>query len=267
MKRTPQLLALLVACLLSADCQAWTWSSKDDSADKPLSRSSSPTLDLGKKIAKLPKPWPWNKKETGPRVGTPRRIVSAWTETILQQSGQPSMRGFGGRLFFYDDEKKPIAVEGQVVVYAFEETGRIATDHKPTRRYVFPPAEVARRQSESEVGVSYNFWLPWNEVGGPTADVSLIARFEPLQGGTLIVSESTRHRLPGDDLLTPTQDEMIAQPNTSPAGRSGVEQAAYSHQAPVTRGSTTIGPSAAAAGATPNRLKTSTITLPSRSRF
>ena len=62
--------------------------------------------------------------------------------------------------------EKPVLVDGQLVIYAFDESNREPTNNKPTRRYVFPPDQVARRMSKSELGPSYSFWLPWDEVGG-----------------------------------------------------------------------------------------------------
>jgi hypothetical protein len=138
-----------------------------------------------------------------PEKGTPVRMVGTWTDTVLTQAGQKSQRGFGGRLMFYDKkEDKPILVEGQLVVYAFDETNRAVTDNKPTRRYVFPPDEIAHRMSQSELGAGYSFWLPWDEVGGPQTEVSLVCRFEP-KGGGVITSEQTRHRLPGTIATAP----------------------------------------------------------------
>jgi hypothetical protein len=132
-----------------------------------------------------------------PEKGTPVRMVGTWTDTVLSQPGQKSQRGFGGRLIFYGKkEDKPILVEGQLVVYAFDETNRAVTDNKPTRRYVFPAEQIPRHMSKSELGASYSFWLPWDEVGGPQTEVSLACRFEP-KGGGVITSEQTRHRLPG----------------------------------------------------------------------
>jgi hypothetical protein len=140
---------------------------------------------------------PWEGKKE-PRKGSPDRVVGTWTEAVRHNTEVGGERGFGGRLFFYDRQgTDPIRVEGQLVVYAFVEDGRISTDHRPTRRYVFPPQQFVKHESESEVGVSYSVWLPWDKVGGEEADVSLIARFEPLQGGGLVVGDQTRHRLPG----------------------------------------------------------------------
>jgi hypothetical protein len=51
--------------------------------------------------------------------------------------------------------------------------------------------------SKSELGPSYSFWLPWDEVGGPQTEISLIARFEP-NGGSIVIGEQTKHLLPGE---------------------------------------------------------------------
>jgi hypothetical protein len=132
-----------------------------------------------------------------PQKGIPVRMVGTWTDTVLTKAGQKPQRGFGGRLIFYGKEDdRPILIDGQLVVYAFDEAGRAVTDNKPTRRYVFPPDQIPRHMSKSQLGVSYSFWLPWDETGGPQTEVSLICRFES-QGGGVITSEQTRHLLPG----------------------------------------------------------------------
>jgi len=145
--------------------------------------------------------WPFRDKDK-PQEGTPVRIVGTWTDTVMTQAGQKPQRGFGGRILFYDKEgKKPILVEGQLVVYAFDETNRQPTDNKPTRRYVFPADQIAIHMSKCDMGASYSFWLPWDEAGGPKTEVGLICRFEP-KGGAIVTGEQTHHLLPGP--LAPT---------------------------------------------------------------
>jgi hypothetical protein len=164
---------------------------------------------------RLDKGMPWD--DDGPAKGVPVRLVGTWADTVLQQAGKTPQRGFGGRLIFYGKKtNEPILVDGQLVIYAFDESNREPTDNRPTRRYVFPPDQVAQRMSETELGPSYSFWLPWDEVGGPQTDISLIARFEP-QGGAVVVSEQTKHLLPGP--LMPRT--MLAQ-NTPPKLPDGV---------------------------------------------
>jgi len=167
------------------------------------------------KLFSMKSSWPWRDREE-PEEGTPVRVVGTWTDTVLTQAGQKPQRGFGGRLVFYEkNNDKPILVDGQLVVYAFDETGRDPTDNKPTRRYVFPPDQVPRHMSMSEIGASYSFWLPWDEAGGPRTEVSLICRFEP-KGSAVITSEQTRHLLPGT--LAPHSTTASRQPPQLPEG-------------------------------------------------
>jgi hypothetical protein len=150
------------------------------------------------KMFSLDNTWPFRDKDA-PQEGVPVRMVGMWTDTVYTQAGQKPQRGFGGRIMFYEKaEKNPIIVDGQLVVYAFDETKRDPADNKPTRRYVFPADQMPVHMSKSEMGTSYSFWLPWDEAGGPKTEVSLICRFEPTAGG-VISSEQTRHMLPGTE--------------------------------------------------------------------
>ncbi len=167
------------------------------------------------KMFSLDNTWPFRDNDA-PQEGTPVRMVTAWTDTVLTQPGQKPQRGFGGRLMFYGKEgKKPILVDGQLVVYAFDEAGRDPTDNKPTRRYVFPADQISLHMSKSDIGASYSFWLPWDEAGGPRMDISLICRFEP-KNGAVVTSEQTRHLLPGT--MPAAQVAGVKQPPKLPEG-------------------------------------------------
>lgn len=203
----------------------------------------------------IPSGVPW-KQEKKPSPGVPVRVVATWKDAVLQRAGQPSQRGLGGRLYFYDGKNPtPIPVEGQLVVYAFDEAGRKPTDNRPTRRYVFPVEQFVKHQSDSELGVSYSFWLPWDEAGGAATEISLIARFEPIRGGSLVVSEQTSTRLPGSFGLEPSPETKIARVSHGVA----VRQASHSADAELEQ---TI-PNAAPAN---RRMETTTIALPGRRR-
>ncbi len=169
------------------------------------------------KMFSLDSTWPFRDKDA-PHEGTPVRIVSTWADTVLSQPGQKPQRGFGGRLMFYDkDGKAPILVDGQLVVYAFDEAGRDPTDNKPTRRYVFPADQVPLHMSKSALGASYSFWLPWDDVGGPKTEVSLVCRFEPKAGG-VVTGEQTREVLPGPVRTAAVAKNGAKQPPTVPEG-------------------------------------------------
>jgi hypothetical protein len=163
------------------------------------------------KIFSMKSSWPFRDKDE-PQEGTPTRVTCAWTDTVMSQPGKKSQRGFGGRLLFYEeDEKNPILVDGQLVVYAFDETGREPTDNKPTRRYVFPAEQMPLHMSKNQLGASYSFFLPWDEAGGPKTEVSLICRFEPKEG-SVVSSEQTRQVLPGTIAATPVAGDRREPP-------------------------------------------------------
>jgi hypothetical protein len=144
----------------------------------------------------------------------PNRIVSTWTDTVLRRSDKAPQRGFGGRLmFFMPDSADPVRVDGQLVVYAFDETDREKHVTHPNRKYVFPREEFARHESESQLGPSYSVWLPWDEVGGTMKQVSLIAKFEP-HGGTYVMGEQTKHLLPGLD--EPSSEHLVSADGVGP---------------------------------------------------
>jgi len=152
----------------------------------------------------------------------PTRLVSTWEDTVLTRQGQKPQRGFGGRLVFFNRESdEAVRVEGQLIVYAFEEANAELKNAPPTRRYVFPREQFARHESPSQLGPAYSVWLPWSELGGEQKNISLIARFEP-HHGTLIVGEQTKHLLPG------TSPVLVKSKNEPMSPGNGVRLAQYS---------------------------------------
>lgn len=167
------------------------------------------------KFTKLPSPKSLiakTKSDEPPPPQMPSRLVSTWQDAVLTRVGQESQRGFGGRiLFFNQTSEDPIRVDGQLVVYAYDENDRPAHETHPTRRYVFPPEQFARHESECKLGPSYSVWLPWDETGGEQKNISLIARFEPA-GGSRVVGDQTRHLLPGTRQLATDESAPPVKP-------------------------------------------------------
>ena len=133
--------------------------------------------------------WPFNKDD---KPGKPDKIVALWSDTVLTQTGRPPIRGFGGRLMFYEGKKEdPIKVDGTLVVYAFDETDRDANNTRPDRKYVFTPQQLPLHYSKSKIGHSYSVWLPWDEVGGLQKEITLIVRFQPREGEAVLSSRAS----------------------------------------------------------------------------
>lgn len=136
-------------------------------------------------------------------AATPTHVIPVWTDTILHKDGT-AIRGFGGRVMFYGEERdKSLQVDGVVIVYAWNDTGD-ARKETPDRKYVFRASELSRHYSRSKVGHSYSFWLPWDEVGGETQHVTLVTRFIDAAGGE-VTSSAAHVVLPGP-YVEPTND-------------------------------------------------------------
>jgi hypothetical protein len=177
-------------------------------------------------------------KPAKPDPAVPTRLVATWSAATLNTAGQASKRGFGGRLIFFKDEQQdPVRVEGQLVVYAYDETQPSSPGAAPTRRYVITPEQFGKQEGASSLGPYYSVWLPWDDVGGPQKKISLITRFEP-KDGPILLGEQTQHLLPGVEL--PKAETAIAaapaslatpSPSTANIASGRVELAGFNGQA------------------------------------
>ena len=206
----------------------------------------------------------------------PMRVVAIWSDTVLNTPGQPSIRGFGARLMFYEDKKdKPIKVSGELTVYAFDEAGRAKTDARPDRKYVFTAEQMKKHYSKSELGHSYSVWVPWDPVGGEAKEISLIVRFVPVEGG-VVISEQVKQFLPGTKPGQPAAPGPYSpgpfaagpyaagnapQPDPQAAVRVAPVQLVQ-HQEIVDRQD--FGPPPANSASEPPRMSTTTIAIPFR---
>lgn len=135
-------------------------------------------------------------------------VVAAW-EPAVSNDENPD-RGFGGRVYFYDSENRPVKVKGMVVVYAFDEEGRVPWDAKPNEGYVFDSKTLNSKEvySKSKLGHSYSLWIPIDKARqeSPSRKISLIVRYIPEQGSPKVSKQATVY-LPGRR----NQEPLIAQ--------------------------------------------------------
>ena len=126
-------------------------------------------------------------------------VVAAWEPAV--SNGENPQRGFGGRVYLYDQEmRRPVKAKGTLVVYVFEEDGRLPGDEKPNEGHVFNEKILNSKgiYAKSKMGHSYNLWVPVDAAGpeGPAKKVSLIVRYIPDKGSSVVSSQATAH-LPG----------------------------------------------------------------------
>jgi hypothetical protein len=176
---------------------------------------------------------PWQKDDEKTPV-KPEKIVAFWSDTVLHQQGQPGVRGFGGRLFFYgSEENKAVEVDGAVIVYAFDADSKEPTQQKPERKFVFTAEQLPSHLSQSRLGPSYSLWLPWDGVGEVTRNISLVVRFEGTDG-TVVLADPVSKLLPG------SQAPQVANTRvTRSDSGSAVQQVSYEEDAAGLTSSTT----------------------------
>lgn len=205
---------------------------------------------------------PWGEGADG-QIKQPMRVVAMWTDTVMHRDLVVPVRGFGGRLMFYEaGSTKPIKVAGSLEVYAFDEVGRDPLDVEPDRKFVFTAEQFEQHYSKGTLGHSYSFWIPWDQAGGEQKEISLIARFTP-ENAAPIAGEPARFVLHGP----PPKEVAKREPRRPRFGRPdsdlGVRQAAYDRELSSQEYE---GETAAAEGQPDkkSRLSTATIELPAR---
>ncbi len=136
------------------------------------------------KGSKKDSPWDafkWRKKE----YQTPTKMAVLWSPDLLTVAGQPPTRGFGGRIYFYNDKSQTIPVEGELVVHGFDETVKKATqgqEHLPDKRFRFTAEQFTEHFSQSDLGASYSVWIPWDSNDHTLKELTLIPTFISSKG-------------------------------------------------------------------------------------
>ncbi len=156
-----------------------------------LSGCASQKLNLGKAM-------PWGSQT--PTYETPEKVIAIWTDATYELPGKAPTRGFGGRVYFYNAKGEVVPVNGQLVVYAFDDSDPHAGTDQPTRKYAFTAEQLTRYYSNSELGASYNIWIPWDSVGGDERQIALFPVFID-DSGKMVRGSFADNRLPGKRAL------------------------------------------------------------------
>jgi hypothetical protein len=156
------------------------------------------TVTTGTPASKKKKDSSWSfmkKKE----YQVPQSLHVTWAHDTLTLPGKPATRGFGGRFYFYNEKTQAIPVDGDLVVYGFDDTnvqhGKEDLEHAD-KRFRFTAEQFTTHFSESELGASYSVWIPWDEASGPQRKIMLIPTFVT-KDGRLVRGAAAKLNLPG----------------------------------------------------------------------
>ncbi|MEZ6137511.1 MAG: hypothetical protein R3C53_21695 [Pirellulaceae bacterium] len=174
LKQVSSCLLVLIAC---SGCSTWSKSTRQDKGK-----------DDGWSISKL-----WKKE-----YGRPQSIVAIWSPDVLVVPGRPATRGFGGRIYFYNERSQAIPVDGDLMVHGYLQqpkqgmSPQVAAD----KTFGFTAEQLTTHFSPSDLGASYSVWIPWDVDGGPRQEISLIPTFKG-QDGTVVQGAPAKVNLPG----------------------------------------------------------------------
>lgn len=127
--------------------------------------------------------WSWFKK---PEYQEPKSMVAIWTEDTFIQPGKPVTRGFGGRIYFYNEKSQAIPVDGELMVYGFDDTAMTRpANASPSdleleqagKKFRFTAEQFTQHFAHSELGASYSVWIPWDAAGGEQKKIMLMPTF------------------------------------------------------------------------------------------
>ena len=136
-------------------------------------------------------------------------MAAIWkADRMSENLGQPEMRGFGARVYFYNTKSQAVPVEGDLVVHGYVTTpsSRREPREQSDRKFTFTSEQLASQFSPSDMGASYSIWIPWDE-DGYREEVTLIATFKSKKG-TVVQGSPTKVNLPGK---SPVPNETAAE--------------------------------------------------------
>jgi hypothetical protein len=180
----------------------------------------SPLPDLSGKL-----PWVGDDKDKETIFQQPVKMVVIWSPAMYTQPGQAPTRGFGGRIYFYNSKEEAIPVDGKLVVYAFDDTHKQTASQVADKRFAFTAEQFKKHFSPTKIGASYSIWIPWDPVGSPQADISVLPVFSNTGGG-MLTGQQSRNVLPGPE--TPKTETRREQWVDWPAPHSGAVSPATS---------------------------------------
>ncbi|MCA9130302.1 MAG: hypothetical protein KDB22_24610 [Planctomycetales bacterium] len=139
-------------------------------------------------------PTSWFKEE----YQRPTTLAAIWTADEMAMANQPVSRGFGGRIYFYNERSQAIPVKGDLMVHGYLTTPgkQESTNVQADKKFTFAAEQLVSHFSPSEIGASYSIWVPWDQVPGYREEVTLIATFKS-EDGTVVQGTPAKVFLPG----------------------------------------------------------------------
>lgn len=132
---------------------------------------------------------------------TPRnpavRCLCMWQQAEGPGLNGETTRGFSGQLFFFPREGAvPVAIQGDLKIYLFDDLGTDEDQSRPIHQVEVPNAELNAYLGETQFGPCYSVFVPYTRKGTHEANCALRVKLVRDDSGPLM-SEITQVRLQG----------------------------------------------------------------------
>lgn len=106
-----------------------------------------------------------------------REIVCLWEPAEgIGLDGLPT-RGFAGQLLFFEPgSDAPVLVEGDVMIYVFDDQGTPEEQSRPLHQFEFPSPVWQTFARDTNLGPAYQIFIPYSRKGGHYADCAIRVR-------------------------------------------------------------------------------------------
>jgi len=110
-------------------------------------------------------------------------IVTLWQPAEGRDMDNLPSRGFAGQIMFFSHKRKePVKVEGDVRIYLFDDLGSEDSQTKPIHQFDFDAGSWNTYLRETNLGATYQLFIPYTRKGSHQAHCSLRVRFTPQEG-------------------------------------------------------------------------------------
>ncbi|XZE17541.1 hypothetical protein SH449x_002815 [Pirellulaceae bacterium SH449] len=189
---------------------------------------ASLTSNTETKGKKKDKSWfSFSKKE----YQVPQSMTVTWAYDVYTIPGKIPTRGFGGRMYFYNEKSQAIPVDGELMVYGFDDTYGDADFRNlstAAKRFKFTSEQLTNHFDEGQLGASYSVWIPWDAAPGDQKKIMLIPTFVAKDGRIVRGSPATL-LLPGRS-PDPTETQTTTILQVSGSGTQAATQAVATSQ-------------------------------------
>ena len=125
------------------------------------------------------------------------RILGLWQPMQGPGLQNETARGIGGQILFFDkNDEAPAQVDGDVMIYVFDDEGSEEEQARPIHQFHFSPGAWNTHLYKGSLGATYDIFVPYTRPGVQEAKCAIRVRYTP-KGGIPVYSEMVNVILPG----------------------------------------------------------------------